>query len=200
MKAVPALLGALALSLFAAEALATANPCDYEAAHPNDPDKVLPGLSGSQMDLKKAEAVCREVLETMPRHARTRFHLGRTIYYQGRGKEALPHLQAAADTGYRQAIFVLGYVLTTGDLDIPRDYCKAGELWLQSAALDHPWSGSYLVKEYLNGNFGACGIKLSDEELERLMKLTQDNVVWALSDGEIERVNAMLEAHLARQQ
>ena len=178
--------------------LAGPNSCDTYAAHPNDPDKVLPGLFFERMDLKKAEQACRRELSNDPRHARTNFHLGRVLYYDGRGREALQYLERAAETGYRQAIFVLGYIKTTGEQKFEVDYCAAANLWLRSAALDHPWSGSYLVKHYIRGDFDDCNIKFDDAALKRLMALTTDNVVFTHSEGEIESVLAELKEYLSK--
>jgi len=195
----PIYLGAIALIVGAGLAHGAVTECDYQAGHKDDPDKVVPGISGSQMDKPAAERACRAVLAEMPNHARTHYQLGRVLYYSGRAEEALRHLKIAADTGYRQAIFVLGYVQTIGEQQVPIDYCAAGELWLRSAALEHPWTGSFLVSEYLSGHFADCDIELSDPELQRLARLTTDHVPFSHSEGRIEAMLAQLEAHLKQQ-
>ncbi len=134
----------LALTLLAAlapgQAHANVTDCDRIAAHPADPDKVLPGFNRNEIDLPKAIEVCRRVLAEQPGHARTAFTLGRVLYYSKRTDEALPYLEQAAAAGYRQALFVLGFVLYDAS-QAKRDDCRAAELWQKSIALEHPWTG-----------------------------------------------------------
>ncbi|MFK7828601.1 MAG: hypothetical protein AB8B57_02370 [Congregibacter sp.] len=170
--------------------------CDLEAGHGLDPYGVVPGVSRSGMDMDAAEKACRQAVADYPAHARSNYQLGRVLYYSGRGKESLPYLQASADAGYSQALFVLGFIQTIDD-QVPKNYCAAAELWLRSAALDHPWTGVYLPWEYLKGNFKDCDISLSDADLTRLEKLALENVKFGDSEGRIEAMQALLEQHRA---
>ena len=144
------------LLLGSASLAAAVTECDRLAGHKLDPDSVVAGISRSGMDMQAAEKACREAVAAYPAHARSNYQLGRVLYYSGRGKESLPYLEVAADAGYPQAIFVLGFVKTLDGDGIPVDYCGAADLWLKSAALDHPWTGVYLPWEYLQGNFADC--------------------------------------------
>jgi TPR repeat protein len=179
-------LSALALSGSGAGAI---TKCDTLASHPADPQRVLPGLERAQMNLPAAENACREDLRAMPNQARTAYHLGRTIYYQGRHAEAVPFLEKAAEAGYPQAIFVLGYVFSDGPEPL-RDLCRAGTLWLRSAGLDHPWSGYHLVEKSLDGKFNKCGFKVGD--LHRYMALAADNITISASKGRVEKLQQRL--------
>ena len=102
----PALLRPIAFALFCLVALlgmpaaqAEITDCDRVAAHPSDPDKVLPGFSRAQIDLPKAIEICRRVLAEQPQHARTAFTLGRVLFYSQRTAESLPYLEQAAAAG-----------------------------------------------------------------------------------------------------
>jgi TPR repeat protein len=170
--------------------------CDRLAGHRLDPDGVVFGVSRSAMDLKAAEKACREAVETYPTHARSNYQMGRVLYYSGRGKESLPYLQAAADAGYPQALFVLGFIQTIED-QVPIDFCAAADLWLRAAALDHPFTGVYLTTEYLKGNLDACEVSISDAELKRLAHIAVTQIAYADSEGRIEEMQALLDAHLA---
>ncbi|MEZ5565822.1 MAG: hypothetical protein R3F24_10020 [Gammaproteobacteria bacterium] len=55
-------------------------------------------------------------------------------------EEGMKELTIAADAGYRQAIFVLGYIYADGK--VKHDDCRAGTLFLRGVALEHPWSGA----------------------------------------------------------
>lgn len=190
-----ALLALVALT-FAPAARAEVTDCDRVAAHPADPDKVLPGFSRNEIDLPKAIEVCKRVLAERPDHARTMFTLGRVLYYSKRTEEAMPYLERAAAAGYRQAIFVLGFVLYDGS-QTPRNDCRAAELWRRSAALEHPWTGYYLVTAYLDGRFDACGLKLSEAEIARLFALSRDHVTVGASAGRIEALEQRLKVRAA---
>ncbi len=176
--------------------LGAVTDCDHAASHPADPDKVAPGVERKGMDLARAEAACRAAVAADPRDARARYQLGRVLFYQGKAAEALPQLEAASATGYRQAIFVLGYVYTTGDA-LPRDDCRAAELWQRSIGLDHPWTGYYLVQYYLDGRFKQCRLTLSNADLERYTALAQNTISVAASAGRVEQLAARVKQYLA---
>jgi TPR repeat protein len=187
---------ALLALTFAPTARADVTDCDRVAAHPSDPDKVLPGFNRSEIDLPKAIEICQRVLAERPGHARTTFTLGRVLYYSKRTEEAMPYLERAAAAGYRQAVFVLGFVLYDGS-QTPRNDCRAAELWQRSAALEHPWTGYYLVSGYLDGRFDACGLKLSEADIARLVALSRDNLTVGASGGQIEALQQRLKVRAA---
>jgi tetratricopeptide (TPR) repeat protein len=164
--------------------------CDLLAGHPADPDRVAPGLERKDMNLPAAEAECRKQLAETPDHARTAYQLGRSIYYQGRHAEAIPYLERAANAGYPQATFVLGYVLSDGPED-KRDLCRAGSLWLRSAGLEHPWSGYHLVEKSLDGAFRNCSYSVNG--LDRYMRLAAENITVSASAGRVEKLRERFE-------
>ena len=179
--------------LVAAQAQAQSALCDRLATHPDDPDRVTAGLENDEIDLPAAEKACRAAVMENPRHARSQYLLGRALFYQGKTEEGIAALKIASDIGYRQAVFVLGYVLS-GDIRKPGDDCQAGELWLRSAGLDHPWSGFHLVDKTIAGRFANCRFKLSAAELERYMRLAEDNITLTSSAGRVEALRARLKA------
>lgn len=184
------------LTLLAPGLASAISECDRLAGHRLDPDGVVFGVSRSGMDLEAAEKACREAVTTFPDHARSNYQMGRVLYYSGRGKESLPYLQAAADAGYPQALFVLAYIQTIKD-QVPMDYCAAADLWLRAAALDHPFTGVYLTTEYLKGNLDECGVKISDAEIKRLAHIAVTQIAYADSEGRIEEMQALVDAHFA---
>jgi hypothetical protein len=190
-------LGALLTLTLLLPSLASAvTQCDREAGHGLDPDGVVAGVSRSAMDLDAAEKACRQAVADYPAHARSNYQLGRVLYYSGRGKESLPFLQASADAGYPQALFVLGFIQTIED-QVPINYCAAAHLWSKSAALDHPWTGVYLPWEYLKGNFADCDVTLSEADMLRLEQVAVHNIPYIDSEGRIEAMQALLKEHLA---
>ncbi|WP_405240327.1 tetratricopeptide repeat protein [Lentisalinibacter orientalis] len=166
---------------------AAVGACDRLAGHPADPERVTAGVGRSDMDLTAAEEACRTSVAEYPEHARSQYHLGRVLYYQGHYKEALPHLKKAAEYGYAQAIFVLGYIRVTGDLG-EKDYCSAGEYWLDAAALDHPWSGYFLADAAVEGRFSECAFDIDDDQIRRFAALAADHITISASAGRVEEL------------
>ena len=198
----PALLWAIAsLALLSALSLPAQaiTECDRLAGHKLDPDGVVAGISRSAMDKAAAEKACRAEVAAYPAHARSNYQLGRVLYYDGRAQESLPYLRASASAGYPQAIFVLGYIQTFEGDGVPVDYCAAAELWERSAALDHPWTGVFMVSEYLKGHFDECDVDLSAKDLERLERLALDHIPYGDSEGRVEEMMQLLAAHRAAQ-
>ncbi|MFN2099905.1 hypothetical protein [Altererythrobacter sp. MF3-039] len=175
----------MAATLMPAQVQAKPTACDYAAAHPDDPDKVLPGFERSEIDLAAAETTCREVLEEMPDHARTNYLLGRVLFYQQRQNEALPFLEAAEDAGYRQSIFVLGYIDKEGFIE-SADACRGLDRLRRGVSLEHPWSGYHVVDGTLSGKFDDCDSPPERAELQRAMALVSENVTVAASEGRVE--------------
>lgn len=166
--------------------------CDRLATHPDDPNGNTAGLETAEMDLAAGEVACRAAVANDSRRARSQYHLGRVLYYSGKVEESLQHLTVAADAGYPQAIFVRGYI--TADGKTKRDDCLAGELFQRGVALEHPWSGAHLVEKALDGRFEKCSYKLSNDDLERAMRLAEEHVTLAASAGRIEKLRARLNA------
>jgi tetratricopeptide (TPR) repeat protein len=181
------LIALVAWAALAVPGYAGITECDRQASHPSDPDKVLPGVNRADMDLERAEAACRKAVADDPRSARAAYLLGRVLFYGNRTAEALSMLERASAAGYRQATFVLGYVHYQGT-QAPRNDCRAAQLWQRSIALEHPWTGYYLVNAYLDGRFAACGFKLSDADLERYAALALQTIPVSDSEGRLEEL------------
>ncbi len=186
-------IGIAAALLLSYNASAEVTLCDRLATHPDDPNRNTTGLESAEMDLAAAESACRAAVANDSRRARSQYHLGRVLYYSGKVEESLQHLGIAADAGYPQAIFVLGYISSDGKAK--RDDCRAGELFLRGIALEHPWSGAHLVEKALDNRFDKCAYQLSDDTLERAMRLAEEHVTLAASAGRIEKLRARLNAH-----
>jgi TPR repeat protein len=194
--AASAVVAAAVLCLTSVPVAAAVTECDRLATHPADPDKPLPGLERKDIDLMRAEAACRAAVAEDSRHARSHYQLGRVLFYQKKTPEALEHLERASAIGYRQAIFVLGYVYMLGD-PVPRNECRTAELWQRSIGLEHPWSGYYLVEYYLNDAFKGCKLTLSKADLQRYFALSQQTLTVAANEGRLEKLAARLQQHLA---
>ena len=174
--AVAALLAGLPVGLAAGRAQAQApawspppgavvTECDRLAAHPEDPDRVAPGVPQAQVDTARAIEACRTAVAADPANPRLNYQLARALGYAGRGREAAANRQAAVDGNYPQALFVVGFIHLFGLNDAERDPCKAAVLIRRSAdagrlagLLGYP---AYL----LTGRFAGCPADLPKAQL-----------------------------------
>lgn len=172
--------------------------CDRLATHPADPDKPLPGVERRDIDLVRAEAACRAAVAAEPNHARSQYVLGRVLFYQDKAAEAVAHLERSAALGYRQGIFVLGFVLLEGN-GAKRDVCRTAELWQRSAALEHPWTSYYWVEQQLTGTFRGCATQLSDDAIARHVEHARRTITVEASRGRVEALTERVEQRAAAQ-
>jgi TPR repeat protein len=140
------------------------------AAHPEDPNRIAPGVSTSAMDLAGAVAACRADLTRDPANPRLAYQLGRALTYSGKVTEALPFLEKSATAGYPQALFVTGYLYLTGAYGAPKDDCRGGEL-VRASALAGRMAGQIgFPKYYLDGRFRGCAVPQDPAEMVRFLE------------------------------
>lgn len=139
--------------------------CDWEAAHPSDPDRVGPGLGSGEVDTARAIAACQAAVERHPDTARFHYQLGRAqVYAADRAgtdwNVGMPALQKAADLQHRQAMFVLGLMHKRADnLCASEPWTRgAAELGLKSARISY-------VNDYLSGALDGCPPRATLEQM-----------------------------------
>lgn len=131
--------------------------CDTLAGHPDDPEKVTPGLSRAEMDVEAAIAACVEAVADDPANPRLNYQLARAYGYAGRHEEGAPARLAALNAGYPQSLFVFGYIRLSGWDGAPADPCYGGELVRRSAEAGR-FAGLVAFPHYATrGVFAACG-------------------------------------------
>ncbi len=183
--------GALLLAAAGAPASQAVESCAVMASHPDDPGRIAPGLEREEIDLPAALDACRQASAEPPFDARTAYHLGRLLFYAGDAAAAMPQLEASAEAGYPQAIFVLGYLLSLGEAS-EADLCRAGDYWTRAVALGHPWSAYHLVEKSLDGKLAGCPAAPGAAQLERYMDLARSRITVAASEGRVEALAARL--------
>jgi hypothetical protein len=133
-------------------------PCDRLAAHPSDPDKLLPGVSQAELLAAGADLAikaCEEAVAADPQNPRLNYQLARSLGYSGRGNEAQVYRDRAVAGDYPQALFVVGYVYLTGN-GAPKDVCKAATL-IRRSALAGRFAGLVGYPHYVaTGVFSSC--------------------------------------------
>jgi tetratricopeptide (TPR) repeat protein len=139
--------------------------CDRLASHPDDPNKVTPGLERAQMDLAAAIVACRTDLDKDPANPRLLYLLARALTYSGRVDEALPYIEKSVAAGYPQSLFVTGYLYLDGAYKAPKNPCRAGELIRESALYGRMAGQVGFTKYVLDGRFKGCPVKQDWDEL-----------------------------------
>jgi Flp pilus assembly protein TadD len=145
--------------------------CDRLASHPEDPDIVTTGVSGSKVDVPKAIAVCTTAVEREPGNARLRYQLARVLAYNGDSKRATEEMKRAADDGHRQAQFVYGLFVDRKRPDAPNDICVAEDYWLKAARAGRQAARVIYVQRLFQGRFDACSVQAAPTELGELLEL-----------------------------
>ncbi len=161
----------------AATAQAPRTRCDDLAAHPSDTQKIAPGVEQENYDITAGRAVCAEALAQFPDEGRFHYQYGRSYFYNDDYEAALPYFERAAELGSAQGQFVLGLVVMGGYVNDP-DECRAGELWLSAARQRHLYSKIYLLQNWLDGMFEACGLGLTNEEAQDLLQRADALATW----------------------
>jgi TPR repeat protein len=160
----------LASTLLAGTAAAAdITECDRMASHPSDPDRVAPGFHDKDIDKPKAIAACEAAVKADPTNPRLQYHLGRVLFYNKQPDQALPHLEAAAKAGHRQAQFVLGYVIDGGLQGIKRDPCRVEDLWVKSARAGRFAAQVSYAHHAMRGNFGTCKLQADTAEIGKFL-------------------------------
>jgi uncharacterized protein YhfF len=152
---------------------ATAAPpsgCDRLAAHPEDPQRVAPGVERGQIDLPVAIAACERAADADPATPRFRYQLARLLFYANQNERAVAEMRRAADTGYPQAQFVFGTFITRGRPGAPTDPCLAESYWKRSAAGGRQAARVQYLRYTLKGKFDACAARASDDELLAMLE------------------------------
>lgn len=150
--------------------------CDWEAAHPSDPDRVGPGRPSAEVDTARAIKACRAAVERAPEVARFNYQLGRALVYAAdrsgddwRG--GLPPLERAADLGHRQSLFVLGLMRKRdGDLCASEPLTRAAaDAGLKSARISY-------VNDSLSGALDDCSPTAGFDTLRTYLEAAREQV------------------------
>jgi TPR repeat protein len=152
----------------------TVTACDRLIAHPEDPDRVAPGVETRDVDLPGAIAACTADVDKTPPgspdYARLQYQLGRAYFYDQQTQRALPFLERAAAAGSEQAQFVLGYVIDAGLQGVAANPCQVEDLWVRSARAGRLAAQVSYPHHVRRGRFAGCRIQGSPEEMRGFLK------------------------------
>jgi len=144
--------------------------CDRLISHPLDPDRVTTGVPTAKMDHAAGIAACLAAIEADPDSARAHYQLARVYFYDDQVDKAMPHLEIASAGNYRQAMFVLGYILDSGVDGVATDVCRTEDLWLRSARADRLAALVSYPHHVVRGRFDACQIQASKAEMVEFLE------------------------------
>lgn len=143
--------------------------CDRLANHPDDPNKLTPGVGEKKVDLALAVPACEAAVKADPENPRLNYQMGRVYGYSGQGEKAYPYRNKAVAAGYPQALFVIGYITFHGFNKQPKDVCLGAEL-MRRAAVANRFAGQIAFTHYaLEGDLKECPIKVDRAELMNFM-------------------------------
>ncbi len=160
-----------AVSAFTLQARASSEvtECDVLVSHPSDPDRVTDGVSSSAVDNKQGIAACKTAVANDSENPRLNYLLARVLFYDGQTDAAIPYLETAAAGDYRQAQFVLGYILAGGRGGVQPDLCRAELLWLKSARSGRIAALVSYPHHVARGLFDACELHATPIEIESFL-------------------------------
>lgn len=154
-----------ASSAMAADAVTT---CDTLASHPEDPDRIAPGVDEVK-DMPAAIAACEADVKKDPNNRRLRYQLARVLFYSQKTEAAIPHLEFAANAGAQQAQFVLGYIIDEALQGVKRDACKVEDLWFKSANQGRFAALVSYPHHVINAKFAGCKQQASVAQIDEYL-------------------------------
>jgi len=170
--------------------------CDVLTSHPLDPDRITDGVSTSKVLIEEGIAACITAVNKDPENPRLNYQLGRVYFYDDQVDKAMPHLEQAATGGYRQAEFVLGYVLDTGLGGMEQDTCRTEELWSRAARSGRLAALVSYPHHVMRGRFSDCTVRIGDAEMMEFLEQARarklDYYQTVLVDDLIEDLNARM--------
>lgn len=187
------LLGLLAATVCQAHEL---TECDRLVAHPLDPDRITTGVPSSDVKHPEGIAACLSAVADDPDNARLNYQLARVYYYDDQVDKAMPYLEMAAAAGYRQAQFVLGFILSiTPAPDAQANRCHIEDLWHRSARAGRLAALVSYPHHAVRGEFKGCKLQADKSEmlgfLERTKKRKLSYYQNVLVSDLIEDVNKL---------
>ena len=156
---------AVALLISPAKADAVITECDRLAAHPEDPQKVTPGVHQNDIDYPKAIAACEQALVVNPSDPRARYQLARVLFYTNQNERAVAEMKRAADAGHIQAQYIFATFIARQRPFAPTDICLAEQYWRQAATAGRQAARVQYVRFTLQQRFAGCASVATDAEL-----------------------------------
>ncbi|MCU0757874.1 MAG: ASCH domain-containing protein [Steroidobacteraceae bacterium] len=184
--------------LFVGQALA-ADPvadCDRLAAHPEDPQKVTPGLDAAQIDYRAATAACEAAVAAEPANMRARYQLARVLFYANQNQRAVEQMRIAADAGYVQAQYIYATFIVRGRPYAPKDICLADQYWRKAAAAGRQSARVQYVRHALRDSFVGCPGAATWQQMRAMLDAAAKDAAGIYQQALVEDLGEALAARL----
>jgi uncharacterized caspase-like protein/TPR repeat protein len=129
---------------------AVVSQCDILAADPDDPQRLVPGVSWGLVNVRDAVRACVLDLARRPNDARLQFQLGRVLDIANMHDWAAAFYERSGAQNYTAALVNHGYMFRTGR-GRPVDFQKARELYRRAADLGNLRARTNIGSLYING-------------------------------------------------
>lgn len=168
--------------------------CDWEVAHPSDPDRVGPGRGSGEVDTRRAIAACEAAVAAHPDVARFHYQLGRALVYEadrtgGDRAPGFPPLEKAAAMGHTQAQFVLGLMHKRRG-----EACAAAPLTLAAAESGLKAARIAYVNDALAGTLDDCGDVADHARLQAFLSAAREQVEGYYENMLLDALQRQLDA------
>jgi len=147
--------------LMAAATSSASSDCDRLAAHPEDPQRVTPGVTQDAIDYPVAIRICETAVAKEPENARLRYQLARLLFYTNQTQRAVEEMKRSADDNHNAGAIYLRHLRGSGATVCAERYLYCRALLAQVAAREDPasWypSGPSVLNAQLSvspSNFG----------------------------------------------
>lgn len=170
--------------------------CDRLAAHPEDPQKVTPGLPAEQIDYPAAIAACEAAVAAEPANMRVRYQLARVLFYSNANERAVEQMRIAADAGYVQAQYIYATFIARGRPYAPTDICLAEQYWRKAADARRQSARVQYVRHALRERFAGCPGAASWADMRAMLDAAAEDATGIYQQAIVEDLGAALAARL----
>jgi hypothetical protein len=143
--------------------------CDRLSAHPDDPDRIAPGVEQKAINLDRAIKACAAALKTDPDNPRLNYQMARVHGYAGKHAEGEIYREKAVAAGYPQSLFVVGFIEVTGWSGNPKNVCHGAELVRRSALAGRLAGQVGFPHWVLGGAFAGCSVRQDKAEMQAML-------------------------------
>ncbi|WP_132073187.1 caspase family protein [Sinorhizobium americanum] len=153
--------------------------CDLYAADPNDPQRVVPGVTNGLVNVRDALRACGFALAASPTDARLQYQFGRTLEIARRYDWAEHFYELAGEQQYSAALVNLGYMARVG-MGREVDYKRAFDLYMKASSLGNLRARTNVGTAYIRG--------------QGVPKIPEEGILWyklAASSGWSNAINAL---------
>ena len=161
---------------------AIVNDCDLYAADPNDPQRIVPGVTNGLVNVRDGLRACAFALAADRTNPRLQFQLGRALEIAGRYDWAEHFYTSAGDQQYSAALVNLGYMARVG-MGREVDYNRALDYYLRAAALGNLRARTNVGTAFIRGQ----GVPTNSQEGILWYRLAASsgwaNAITALGDS-----------------